>query len=68
LPGILMTDKYDQKQMEQAVKTYDDVMVKYYDKRGADNSWIRNNAKVLTRQENLTPLSNYPVRKGFNLR
>lgn len=68
LPGILMTDKYDQKQMEEAVKTYDDVMVKYYDKRGADNSWIRNNAKVLTRQEDLKPLSNYPVRKGFNLR
>ncbi|ADG40994.1 MULTISPECIES: nitroreductase family protein [Leuconostoc] len=67
LSGILMTDRYSQVQMTQAVTAYDRTMVDYYAKRHMDNSWIKNNMTLVARRFDTTQLDEYPKTKGFRL-
>ena len=67
LSGVLMKDGYDQATLENTDMAYDNTMKAYYADRGVDNSWFKNNTKLLTRDRDMEPLSNYPTRKGFKL-
>lgn len=66
--GFLMTDNYNQSQLEEAVADYNQVMVGYYANRGIRRSWTENNARMLTAQrKNSSLLTKYAKDKGFNL-
>lgn len=67
LAGMLMQDSYDQVTLEKTVRDYDQTMKAYYAARGVKSSWFENNTKVLMRKQDMGPLSNYTMRKGFRI-
>ncbi|MFC4761333.1 nitroreductase family protein [Fructobacillus durionis] len=68
LSGSVMAGKYDEGQVEAAVKDYDKTMKDYYADRGQDTTWTQHNAKLFNMIKPDPRLSKYKMDKGLNLK
>ncbi|MDR0899901.1 MAG: nitroreductase family protein [Lactobacillaceae bacterium] len=64
--GFWMKDKYDQKNAENAVSEYNQIMSDYYQNRGVSDDWTQHNIKMLTRGvSDNSAQTEYTKSKGF---